>query len=294
MILLSLGHGYSAQALEPILLPQGARIIATTRDHGRAAEFAQRGVEPRIWGRDDLLPDIMEATHILSSIAPVAGHDPALAALGGKLAPFASQKTWVGYLSTTGVYGDRGGEWVTEDSPLMPATERGRARVAAEAEWAAIARDTKMPLHIFRLAGIYGPHRGPFEKIRAGTAQRIIKEGQIFSRIHVEDIAQALVASMNAPRAGAIYNLCDDDPAPPQDVIGYAASLLGLPPPPEIAFDQANLGPMAASFYSESKRVSNARLKAELGVELIFPDYRSGLAAILAAENAENATSQRR
>ncbi|MGB3554940.1 MAG: SDR family NAD(P)-dependent oxidoreductase, partial [Jannaschia sp.] len=143
-------------------------------------------------------------------------------------------------------------------------------------------------LHIFRLAGIYGPGRGPFAKVRAGTARRIVKPGQVFSRIHVDDIAQTLRASIAQPRAGAIYNLCDDDPAPPQDVIAHAADLLGVPRPPKVPFDEADMTPMARSFYAESKKVRNDRIKTELGVRLIHPDYRSGLAALLTAENSAN------
>ena len=141
-----------------------------------------------------------------------------------------------------------------------------------------------LPLHIFRLAGIYGPGRGPFEKVRQGTARRIVKPGQVFSRIHVEDIAQALEASIRQPRPGAIYNLCDDDPAPPEAVLQHAAALLGLPPPPEVAFDAAEMSPMARSFYAENKRVRNDRIKHELGVTLLYPDYRAGLEALLAEE----------
>ena len=188
---------------------------------------------------------------------------------------------WVGYLSTTGVYGDAKGGWVDESSPLKPATKRGQMRVAAEADWQSIPN---LPLHIFRLAGIYGPGRGPFSKVRAGTARRIIKEGQVFSRIHVEDIAQILVASIAEPNAGAIYNMCDDDPAPPQDVIAHAAGLLGLPLPEEVDFETAEMTPMARSFYAESKRVRNDRIKSDLGVKLLYPDYRAGLAALIALE----------
>jgi nucleoside-diphosphate-sugar epimerase len=170
---------------------------------------------------------------------------------------------------------------VDEDTPLTPSTKRGRLRVAAEAEWQAIPG---LPLHIFRLAGIYGPGRGPFEKVRQGTARRIVKPGQVFSRIHVEDIAQVLAASIMAPCPGTAYNLCDDDPAPPQDVIAHAAELLGLAVPEAIPYDEAEMSPMARSFYAESKRVSNRRIKEELGVRLIHPDYRHGLHALLAQE----------
>ncbi len=202
---------------------------------------------------------------------------PEIGARGSSLA-------WLGYLSTTGVYGDHQGGWVGESTPLAPSTRRGRWRMEAEAAWQALAAETGLPLHIFRLAGIYGPGRGPFEKVRQGTARRIIKPGQVFSRIHVEDIAQVLEASIARPNPGAAYNLCDDDPAPPEDVIAHAAELLGLPVPPAIPFDEAEMTPMARSFYAESKRVRNDRIKKELGVDLLYPDYRSGLAALLAEE----------
>jgi nucleoside-diphosphate-sugar epimerase len=274
--LLSLGHGYSAAALARRLLPQGWRIIGTTRDPARAAALGAAGVEPLLWPAD-LCPSLAEATHLLASAAPDAGGDPFLAAAGSAIA--AAPVVWAGYLSATGVYGDHRGGWVDEDTAPAPGTERGRQRVAAEAAW----RATGLPLHIFRLAGIYGPGRGPFAKLRDGTARRIVKPGQVFSRIHVEDIALVLEASMAAPAPGAIYNVCDDDPAPPEEVLAHAAALLGLPPPPEVPYDRAELSPMAQSFYAESKRVRNERIKRELGVRLIHPDHRSGLAAILAA-----------
>ena len=195
----------------------------------------------------------------------------------------APRLAWAGYLSTTGVYGDHGGGWVDEDTPPAPSTARGEARVRAEAEWRAVPN---LPLHVFRLAGIYGPGRGPFAKLRAGTARRVVKPGQVFSRIHVDDVALVLRASIDRPQPGAVYNVCDDDPAPPEDVIAHAARLLGLPPPPAVAFADAELSPMARSFYAESKRVSNRRIKEELGVALRHPDYRSGLAATLRAEGA--------
>lgn len=192
----------------------------------------------------------------------------------------AAQFDWVGYLSTTGVYGDHQGGWVDEATPLSPSTTRGQLRVEAEAAWQSLG----LPLHIFRIAGIYGPGRGPFAKVRNGTARRIIKKNQVFSRIHVDDIAQVLAASISKPNPGAIYNLCDDDPAPPEDVIEHAAALLGLPIPPAQDFETAEMTPMARSFYAESKRVRNDRIKEELGVKLLFPDYRSGLKSLLEQE----------
>ncbi|MBW4974514.1 SDR family oxidoreductase [Roseovarius mucosus] len=278
--LLSFGHGFSARALTARLLPQGWQIIGTTRSADKAEVLRREGVTPALWPEDDLRPALASATHLLISAAPDAAGDPVLARYRDAIAEAAPRLAWVGYLSTTGVYGDHAGGWVDEATPLTPSTRRGQMRVDAEADWQAIPG---LPLHIFRLAGIYGPGRGPFEKVRQGTARRIVKPGQVFSRIHVEDIAQVLEASIKRPNPGAVYNLCDDDPAPPQDVIGHAADLLGLPLPEEVAFDEAEMTPMARSFYAESKRVSNRRIKEELGIKLIYPDYRSGLRALLAA-----------
>lgn len=280
--LLSIGHGYSAQGLADRLLPQGWRIIGTTRSPEKAEALRAAGIEPLIWPGEDLGPAIGEASHILTSVAPADGGDPVLSQVRDEIAANAARLEWVGYLSTTAVYGDHDGGWVTENSPLTPATERGKARVAAEAKWAAIP---DLPLHIFRLAGIYGPGRGPFAKVRNGTARRIIKEGQVFSRTHVEDIAQVLEASITRPNPGAAYNVCDDDPAPPEDVIAYAAELLGVPIPPAEGFETAEMTPMARSFYAESKKVGNNRIKAELGVNLLYPSYRAGLDALLALES---------
>lgn len=280
--LLSLGHGYCAQALASRLLPQGWTVLGTTRDPAKAESLRAQGVTPVLWQPEAVTEALADASHVLVSAGPQDG-DPSLALVGDAISARAPELTWAGYLSTTGVYGDHQGGWVDETTPLAPSTKRGKARAEAEAQWQAI---TDLPLHIFRLAGIYGPGRGPFSKLRNGTARRIIKGGQVFSRIHVEDIAQALEASIKAPRPGAIYNLCDDDPAPPQDVIAYGARLLGLPVPPAIPFEEADFTPMARSFYAESKRVSNARIKRELGLTLTYPDYRSGLAALLAQEQA--------
>ncbi|MBS1301819.1 SDR family oxidoreductase [Loktanella sp. SALINAS62] len=280
--LLSFGHGYSAQALERLLLPRDWRIIGTTRSDDKAAAFMARGVEPQIWPGADMTQALDAATHLLISAAPDDDGDPVLAVWHDQIAARADQFAWVGYLSTTGVYGDHAGDWVDEDAALTPATKRGQARVEAEAAWRAIPG---LPLHIFRLAGIYGPGRGPFSKVRNGTARRIIKDGQVFSRTHVADIARVLEASIARPNPGAAYNVCDDDPAPPQDVIAYAAELLGLPVPEAVAFEDADMSPMARSFYAESKKVRNDKIKDELGVELLFPDYRSGLKALLAQQS---------
>lgn len=279
--LLSFGHGYSARALSRILLPQDWWIIGTTRDEDKAVRLMNEGVEPRIWPGADMIPALNAATHILISAGPDDAGDPILAQLETEIAARADQFEWVGYLSTTGVYGDHNGDWVDEETPLTPATKRGIARVEAEAAWQAIP---DLPLHIFRLAGIYGPGRGPFAKVRNGTARRIIKQGQVFSRTHVADIARILAASIKKPNIGSIYNVCDNDPAPPEDVIAYAAELLGMPIPEAIDYETADMTPMARSFYAESKKVRNDKIKTELGVELLYPDYKTGLKALLARE----------
>ncbi len=282
--LLSLGHGYSAAALAR-RLGRGWRIIGTTRRAEKADRLRDQGVEPLIWPGEDLRPAIAAATHILASIAPDEEGDPILAAHTDAIADAAPHLQWVGYLSTTGVYGDHQGDWVDETTPLTPTTKRGRQRVKAETQWQALATASGLPLHIFRLAGIYGPGRGPFEKVRNGTARRIIRPNQYFSRIHVEDIATVLAASIARPEPGAIYNVADDDPSPPEDVLAEAARLLGLPLPPEVAFEDAEMTPLARSFYAESKRVRNDRIKDALRVTLTYPDYRTGLHALLRAED---------
>ena len=278
-VLLAMGLGYSAAALSRRLLAQGWRVIGTTRSPENAARLQAQGIEPLIWPGTPLDGALAEATHILLSIAPDAAGDPVIVAEADALR--AARPEWVGYLSTTGVYGDHDGGWVDETTPLTPGTARGRQRVLAEAQWQALAADHGWPLHIFRLAGIYGPGRGPFRKVKDGTAQRIVKPGQFFSRIHVEDIGQVLDASIHRPDPGAVYNVCDDDPSPPQDVLAHAAELLGLPIPPEVDIDKADMTPMARSFYAESKRVRNDRMKRDLGIRLLYPTYRDGLAALL-------------
>lgn len=275
--LLSFGHGYSARALAK-RLPDW-RIIGTTRSAEKAEALRADGTDALIWPGGDPTEALQTATHILLSIAPEEAGDPVFLAHADAIED-APNLQWIGYLSTTGVYGDHAGGWVNEDTLLTPSTKRGLMRVKAEAQWQSL----DLPLHIFRLAGIYGPGRGPFSKVRNGTARRIIKKGQVFSRTHVDDIAQVLTASIAQPNPGTTYNVCDDDPAPPQDVIAYAAELLGLPVPPDIAFESADFTPMARSFYAESKRVRNDRITEDLGVKLRYPSYRDGLKALLEDE----------
>jgi nucleoside-diphosphate-sugar epimerase len=272
--LLSIGHGYSAERLAPLLLAQGWHVSGTTRNKAAMPAIAATGVQPVLWGVQTRAA-IRQASHILISVAPDSSGDPTLTAFDTEVR--AAKPDWVGYLSTTAVYGDHGGDWVSEDTPLTPSTARGVARVKAEEAWCSLG----LPLHIFRLAGIYGPGRGPFEKVRDGSARRILKPGQVFSRIHVDDIAGALAASVARPAPGTTYNICDDDPAPPQDVLTYAAQLLGLPPPPAVAYESAQMSEMARSFYAENKRVRNDRMRWDLGYALKYPDYKTGLQALV-------------
>jgi nucleoside-diphosphate-sugar epimerase len=276
--LLCFGFGYSAQALSRRLIQLGWEIHATSRSKEGRAQI-------RAFGARDLpFPisndDLSGKTHLLISAPPDEIGDPVLVAHGNDIAGWTRQFQWVGYLSTTGVYGDLQGGWVDEDSLLIPNTERGRRRLAAENAWLKLCNEQSLPVHIFRLAGIYGPGRNQLLSVLDGSARRIIKPGQVFSRIHVEDIAGVLEASLAHPNPGRAYNVCDDEPCPPQEVIAFAAQLLNRPIPPAIPFEQAQLSPMARSFYADSKRVSNRRIKTELGYRLEYPTYREGLTAL--------------
>ena len=280
--LLCFGLGYTGKAFAARLAAKNWLITGTSRHSEGAAAIAALGYNALVFdGAAPLSPQAFQnVTHILLSVPPDAGGDPVLRHHGEYLAAQAKQIKWLAYLSTTGVYGNHEGGWVTEDSPLTPDTERGQKRLDAEQAWLALYRQCGLPVHIFRLAGIYGPGRNQLVSMMNGTAKRIIKPGQLFSRIHVDDLATVLEASMTRPNPGAAYNVCDDEPSPPQDVVTQAAEILGGTPPPSIAFENAKLSPMARSFYADSKRVSNARIKKELGVALRYPSYREGLAQL--------------
>ncbi len=277
--MLFFGFGFSARALARQLDRIEWKVSGTSRTADGIADIEAFGVHGIDFGALSDIPD--DVTHVVSSIPPGDQGDPVLNKFGRELAKRANQLQWTGYLSTTGVYGDHGGGWVDETTALTPNTERGHRRLAAEQQWLALHRDHGLPLHIFRLAGIYGPGRNTLENLKDGTARRVIKPGQVFSRIHVDDIAGVLLASMARPNPGAAYNVADDEPCPPQDVVIYGAKLLGMAPPPDIPFEDAKLSPMARSFFADSKRVSNARIKNELGYQLIYPTYRKGLKSLI-------------
>ncbi|MEM7171138.1 MAG: SDR family oxidoreductase [Pseudomonadota bacterium] len=279
------GLGLSARTWAQNLLTEGWSVAGTTRSAEKAERLAEQGFRPLIFSRDAQDPDLEDclrsSSHLLISVAPDEAGDPVLDLYGEAIAARGAAWDWVGYLSTTGVYGDRGGDWVDEEADLQPTAPRSERRVAAERAWLKLWEEHQSPVHIFRLAGIYGPGRNALETIRRGKGKRINKPGQVFSRIHVDDIAQALSASLARPRPGRIYNVCDDCAAPPEAVIAHAAKLLGQAPPPLEDFEAADLSPMARSFYRDNKRVSNRRLHDELGVTLKYPDYQAGLSALL-------------
>lgn len=282
--LFAFGLGFSAQALAARLAAEGWEIAGTARDVGKIGQLATLGFEMVQYSgeaENSALPNALRGTtHLLHSIPPGPEGDPVLAQYRDQIAALPSLE-WIGYLSTVGVYGDQEGRWVNETTEPRPNSARTEARVEAEKAWLEFGKQTGIPVHVFRLAGIYGPGRCVFDKLKAGTARRINKDNQVFSRIHVEDIASVLEASMAHPRAGAIYNVADDEPAAPGEVMAYAAELMGVPPPPEVDFEEADLTPMARSFYEGSRRIGNERIKSELGVKLRYPTYREGLAALL-------------
>ena len=278
--LLALGYGFTASRLASQLLPEGWTVTGTSRGAEGLEAMREQGVTPLKFPGDDLSEALAAATHVVSSIPPRDTGDPALDLIEEHLGRM-PRLEWLGLLSTTGVYGDHDGDWVDEDTPLVPHTHRGGLRATQNDVWMALWRQHGLPVHVFRLAGIYGPGRSALDRLRAGTARRIVKPGQVFSRIHVDDIVQVLRASIAAPNPGCAYNVADDAPAP--DVISFGAELLGLPVPPDLDFETADLSPMARSFYADNKRVRNDRIKDELGVKLCYPDYKTGLKALLDA-----------
>ncbi|MFM9842440.1 MAG: SDR family oxidoreductase [Dongiaceae bacterium] len=282
------GLGFSALHLARRLQREGWAVAGTCRSEEKRQALLAEGIIAHLFDRQQAVNDaaaaLRDATHIMSSIPPDDFGDPVLDLHLRELQNLESLR-WIGYLSTTGVYGDRGGDWVDENSPRKPTLDRSRRRALAEDGWLTLWERDGLPVHVFRLAGIYGPGRSAIDTVRGGAAKRIVKPGQVFSRIHVDDIATVLIASMARPNPGAAYNVCDDNPAPPDEVIAYAAELLRVEPPPVEPFEKADLSEMARSFYADNKRVRNNRIKEELGVRLKYPDYRAGLQAILAGSS---------
>jgi nucleoside-diphosphate-sugar epimerase len=288
--LLCVGLGYCAQHYVGEFGRRFIRIVGTSRDGERAADLATRDfdgrrVEMTVFAGEAAsrpLPSLVEqANALLISAAPDERGDPVLRALHEALAA-APRLTSVVLLSTIGVYGDRGGGWVDETAALEPANERARPRIAAERAWQEFGRRRGISVAVLRLGGIYGPGQNALVNVRSGRARNVDKAGQVFNRIHVADIAQAIDAAF-AHRADGAFNVVDDVPSPPGDPIAFAAELLGVPPPSAIPFAEAvkTMSPMAASFYAENRRVRNDKLKQVLGVRLRYPSYREGLRALL-------------
>jgi nucleoside-diphosphate-sugar epimerase len=286
MKLFIFGLGYSATHIACRLAAEGATIAATVRSQAKADLLSGPGYTMRLFAaaeRDETIArELADSDAVLVSVPPGARGDPVLHVYRDDLAA-APRVSWIGYLSTVGVYGDRGGGWVDEATAAAPTSEASRRRLDVERQWLEFGATRRVPVHLFRLAGIYGPGRNQLVQLAEGKARRIVKPGHVFNRIHVEDIARMVEASLGRPRAGAIYNGADNEPAPPQDVVAFAAELCGVEPPPEIPYAQAELTPMSRSFFSECKRVRNAQLRDELGITLRYPTFREGLTALRTA-----------
>ncbi|RWM77747.1 MAG: SDR family oxidoreductase [Mesorhizobium sp.] len=269
------GAGYSGKAFARANRDAGT-ILGTTRASEKFKALRQAGIQPLLFD-GALTPEISDAlkktTHLVVSVAPEEAGDPVLSAARGTIAAEMPALEWIAYLSTVGVYGDHGGGWVDETAECRPLSKRSMLRVAAEQDWLKLGRDIGRPVAILRLSGIYGPGRNALVNLEDGTARRLVKPGQVFNRIHCDDIAGALWHLLK-DTSGGIFNVTDDLPAPPQDVVAYAAGLMGVTPPPEIPFETAQLSPMARSFYGENKRVANTAIKAA-GYRFRFPDYRA-------------------
>lgn len=275
------GAGYSGRAIGAAFANAGFDVIGTSRSAEKAVTLEKHQIRGFVFDGSlspALSAELAAVTHLVQSIAPGEAGDPLLSCLDRSLKTIAPGLVWAGYLSTVGVYGDHGGAWVDEETPCRPVSPRSRERVAAEKAWQTVAEASGLPLAILRLSGIYGPGRNGFVNLEAGQARRLVKKDQVFNRIRVEDIAAAALFLAARGLAG-IYNVTDDEPAPPQDVVAEAARLMEIAPPPEQAFETATLSPMARSFYGENKRVSNERIKA-LGFRFAHPDYRRSLAQL--------------
>ncbi len=282
------GFGYTAAALAAKLSPFNWNISGTTTDEEKYDLLMENGIECHMFDKthpvvslDRLLED---TTHVLISVPPGDKGDLVYEFHGQELEALPNLE-WVGYLSATSVYGNYDGKWIDEETPPGPISRRGSLRLKAEEQWKSLYFNSGFPLHTFRLSGIYGPGRSTLDVVRAGNARRIVKEGHVFNRIHIDDIVQVLLASMQYPQPGEVYNLADDDPRPSHEVIKYSCELLGLDVPPLIPYDEVDyLAPIVRSFYQDNKRIKNNKIKTDLGVQLLYPDYKAGLNACFAME----------
>ncbi len=285
--ILFFGFGYTAGFLASRLTPHGWTVTATTTSSEKRGFLKKNGIDAWVFDRSHALPDpgraLKDVTHILISVPPDADGDPVYDLHGDDIAACESLE-WIGYLSSTSVYGDKDGKWIDETAETHPLTRQGKLRLKAEQQWQSLYLREGLPLHVFRLSGIYGPGRSALDAVRSGTARRIEKPGHAFNRIHVDDIVQVLIASMNKPNPGSVYNLADDEPSPSHEVIQFACNMIGVASPPLLPYDQAGVAPVVAGFYKENKRVGNQKIKSELGIELIHSDYHSGLQSCLEVE----------
>jgi hypothetical protein len=293
------GYGYCSDALVRTLRGDAAqdwRFSGTTRDSDKRLMMEQFGIKSFLFDATQPLSDpqllLRDVTHILISTPPDDDGDPVFSFHADDIVKLPNVQ-WIGYLSSTSVYGDRNGDWVDETSELRPTSKRGTRRAKAEGQWLSLYKKHNLPVHIFRLAGIYGAGRSAIDTIRAGIAQMIDKPGHVFNRIHIDDIVQILQASMDKPQAGRVYNLCDDLATPGHEILTYACNLLGIKPPPLIPFEESGIPPIARSFYKDNKQIRNDRVKTELSITLKHPDYRSGLQACLTAGRGESAWMER-
>lgn len=276
--ILFFGFGYTAKVLMPHLVQIGFSVTGTSRT---VPSINASPIQLIDFQCIDMEKYLSQCTHLLISIPPLSsGNDIVLLSYADLIAKYAAQIQWIGYLSSTGVYGDHNGEWVNEESDCHPLGSNAILRLAAEREWMAYAQKYQLPLHIFRLAGIYGAGRNALARILNGKKHTIYKEGHVFSRIHVEDIANVIMASISSPHPLSIYNVADNEPAPAHLVDEYAASLLGVPPLPRVAFDEAVMSLMEREFYANNRRVSNLKIKQDLAIVLKYPSYREGLKQI--------------
>jgi nucleoside-diphosphate-sugar epimerase len=281
------GAGFSGLEIGKQLSAAGQVVAGTTRSADKFVKLAANGLEPfdfdGDWLSAALVARLQTVTHLVMSIGPDDGGDPLVPILGDHLSGALKNLQWIGYLSTVGVYGDHDGGWVNEETACKPVSQRSVQRLEAEKAWENFSANLGVPLAILRLSGIYGPGRNTFVNLANDTAKRIIKPNQVFNRIHVSDIARA-VMHLSSKNIGGLFNVTDDEPAPPQDVVTYAANLMGVTPPEEIAYDDAQMSPMARSFYGEVKKVSNAKLRST-GFEFQYPNYRVAMDALWHEQN---------